>query len=50
MLRITGRGFCAGIERGGLCAPILGYMKGWTLKRIMSYCHFKGWTVEQIGD
>lgn len=24
-------------------APILNYMKGWTLSRIMRYCKVKGW-------
>ncbi len=46
MLRITAPRFVAGIVRGGLCAPIIKYMKGWTLAQIKSYCKRKGWTVE----
>ena len=46
MLRISAPHFVAGIVRGGDVAPILRYMKGWTLTRIKAYCDAKGWTVE----
>ena len=46
MLRITAPHFVAGIVRGGLAAPILRYMKGWTLAKIQAYCKAKGWHVE----
>lgn len=46
MLRITAPHFVAGIERGGACAPILRYMKGWTLRQIRDYCASKHWTIE----
>lgn len=46
MLRITAPHFVAGIVRGGDCAPILRYMRGWTLREIRAYCARKGWTVE----
>ena len=48
MLRISSPYFVAGIVRGGECAPIIHYMKGWTLKAILAYCRYKGWTVEQL--
>ena len=29
-------------------APILKYMRGWTLDRIRSYCRSKGWKCEVL--
>jgi hypothetical protein len=46
MLRIVSPHFVAGIVRGGLCAPIIGYMRGWTFAQIRDYCVRKNWTVE----
>jgi len=46
MLRITAPHFCAGIVRGGACAPILAYMKGWKFRHIRMYCKAKGWQME----
>ena len=46
MLRIVAPHFVAGIVRGGLCAPIIKYMKGWTLAQIRAYCKKKKWEVE----
>ena len=37
MIRITSPHFCAGIA-DGRSAPILAYMKGWTVRRIKAYC------------
>ncbi len=48
MLRISAPHFVAGIVRGGLCAPIIRYMKGWTLAQIESYCAKKSWEVERM--
>lgn len=48
MLRIVAPHFVAGIVRGGQCAPIIKYMKGWTLDRIEEYCRRKGWAVERM--
>jgi hypothetical protein len=45
MLRIEAPHFTAGIVRGGLCAPILLYMKGWTRREIEAYCAERKWTV-----
>lgn len=50
MLRVVAPHFVAGIVRGGPCAPILAYMKGWTLREIKSYCARKGWKVEVLWD
>ena len=46
MLRIVAPHFVAGIVRDGPVAPIISYMKGWTLARIRAYCARKGWSVE----
>lgn len=46
MLRIVAPHFVAGIVRGGECAPIIRYMKGWTLRAILAHCRRKGWQVE----
>jgi len=46
MLRIVAPHFVAGIVRGGMVAPIIRYMKGWTRAKIEAYCRRKGWTVE----
>jgi hypothetical protein len=47
MLQITSPYFCAGIVQGGPVAPIIWYMKGWTLGEIKAYCAKKGWTIER---
>jgi hypothetical protein len=54
LYRITGktyrgRWFCACIGNG-LCAPILKYMKGWTVGRIKAFCAERGWTIDVIPD
>lgn len=46
MIRIVAPYFVAGIVKGGSVAPIIKYMKGWTLKEIQEYCKRKGWEVE----
>lgn len=46
MLRIVAPHFVAGIVRGGAVAPIIKYMRGWTLAEIRRYCATKRWTVE----
>ena len=48
MLRIIAPHFVAGIVRGGEAAPIIRYMKGWTLPQIRAYCASKGWVIEII--
>lgn len=48
ILRIVAPHFVAGIEPGGRCAPILAYMRTWSLSRIRMYCARRGWTVEAV--
>jgi hypothetical protein len=31
-------------------APIIRYMRGWSLERIVDYCVRKGWKVEVLGE
>lgn len=45
MIRITAPHFCAAIV-DGRAAPILRFMKGWSVGRIKSYCWHKGWKCE----
>lgn len=47
MIRITAPHFCAGIIRGD-AAPILRFMKGWSVRRIRGYCRAKGWQFELL--
>lgn len=64
IIRITAPHFVVGIEtycgplrrrKGGMsvpshrCAPIVKYMKGWTVGEIMRYCRKKGWLYELEG-
>jgi len=64
LIRITSPYFCAGIERYmrlgqydysnakvkiHRCAPILRYMRTWTVGRIIKYCRLKGWKYEVYG-
>jgi hypothetical protein len=48
MLRIVAPHFIAGIVRGGMVAPIIAYMKGWTLSQIKAYCAKKCWEIQVI--
>ena len=49
-LRIEAPHFVAGAIKGGLWAPIIGYMRGWTLGRIKAYCLAKGWAITVYED
>lgn len=31
-------------------APILKYMRGWSVEKIVEYCKEKGWTVERVNE
>ena len=43
-IRIKAPSFCAGIDcEGRRSAPILRFMKGWTLGQIKAYCEVRGW-------
>jgi hypothetical protein len=51
LIRITARHFCAGVEvrkEANFCAPILAYMRRWTIDEIRDYCRRKGWRLEEI--
>lgn len=49
LIRITSSYFCAGYDmETDNIAPIIKYMKGWNLSRILLYCKTKGWKVEVI--
>jgi len=48
LVRITAPHFCAGVVIGGEVAPILRYMRGWPLQRVLEYCRRKGWRVQVI--
>lgn len=63
LLRITSGYFVAGIECHSAAghydyddepvpihrtASILGYMRGWTIHRIIRYCERKGWQIEKV--
>ena len=50
LIRIIAPHFVAGAEmRKGVvtnCAPIIKYMKGWSYRRVQSYCKYKKWEYE----
>jgi len=51
LLRILAPHFVAGVEirtGGNRCAPILSYMKDWSLAKIRAYCRKKMWELEEI--
>lgn len=57
LLRISAPHFVAGIELWSgydkddpvnKPAPILKYMKTWTVSRIMRYCRKKGWQYQEV--
>jgi len=49
LLRITAPHFVAGMDTETReCAPIINYMKMWTIGGIKSYCEKKGWKCEKI--
>ena len=52
LLRIVAKHFVAGvITQEGICcraAPIVKYMKGWTIEHIQHYCCKKTWDIKLI--
>lgn len=54
MIRIVAKHFVAGVEisraRVARAAPILRYMLGWPVHKVISYCHSQGWTTEELPD
>lgn len=49
LLRIEAPHFVAGLEADRrivtMAAPIVSYMHGWPVRRVLSYCKRKKWTV-----
>jgi hypothetical protein len=53
LIRITSSYFCAGIVRDHQytkCAPIIHYMKDWSIIKIERYCFKKGWMFEILEE
>jgi len=51
LVRITSGYFCAGVEpHTDFCAPIIWYMRDWSIERIIEYCQKKGWAYELLDD
>jgi hypothetical protein len=49
LVQITAPHFCAGIVVEGVvrdAAPIVKYMRGWTLDKVTSYCAQRHWQVQ----
>jgi len=50
-MRIVGPNFVAGLvikdDRAIRAAPILGYMIGWPIERIIALAQRRGWTIER---
>lgn len=50
LVHIDAPHFCAGVVVGERAAPIIYYMKDWSLSQIKAYCRKKGWKVEVLPD
>jgi hypothetical protein len=54
MIQITSDYFCAAVivehERVVSAAPILYYMVGWTVDRVMWYCDKKQWKYKTVAN
>jgi hypothetical protein len=52
MLRIEAPHFVAGLTATGRridrAAPIIGYMVGWSVRKVISYCRRKGWQLQHV--
>jgi len=53
LYRITAPYFCAGIftnPQGQVIygAPILKYMSGWSINKVMNYVSYKQWEIEEV--
>jgi len=47
LIRITSKYFCAGFDTDtGNIAPIIKYMKNWSITKIKDYCRNKQWHFE----
>ena len=53
LIRIEAPHFVAGLvwkQSGSLCAPIIHYMRLWSLAKIFDYCKKKKWTCSILTD
>ena len=54
LLRIKSSYFVVGVEinEGKVirCPPIVKYMKGWNIDKVIKYCRNKGWKMGMKGD
>jgi hypothetical protein len=51
MARITAPHFCAGIDiTTRRVAPIIHYMRRWSVDEIQRYCERRGWVLEVLVD
>jgi hypothetical protein len=53
LIRIESPYFTAGIvigEKYNKCAPIVHYMKNWSIQKIKNYCSKKGWKYQELGE
>jgi hypothetical protein len=51
LLRIVAPHFVAGFDtEKGYIAPIIRYMKTWSIRRIAVYCQEKGWNLTDISS
>jgi hypothetical protein len=53
LFRIVAPHFVAGFETGDrlrvlVVAPIIKYMRGWDLTKVVAYCDSKGWLLERV--
>lgn len=51
MVRITSPYFVAGYDlRNNRIAPIIKYMKNWSIEKIKNYCQKKQWEIEILEE
>jgi len=53
LIRIESSYFVAGIivgEQYNKCAPIVHYMRDWSIQKIKNYCSKKGWRYQELGE
>ena len=52
LLRIEAHHFVAGLEADNRIvtrtAPIVGYMRGWSVRRVIIYCRRKRWRLQHV--
>ncbi len=46
LIHIDAPHFCAALVPAGQCAPIIVYMRHWSIERIRAYCAKKRWRCE----